>query len=724
MSAGYDRDHILAVLKENFGFDALRSGQDEVVHAVMEGRDTLAIMPTGGGKSLCYQLPALCREGLVIVVSPLIALMKDQVDALQARQIPAAAIHSGLSNDEYRQVLQDFYRQELKILYVAPERFGQISFMDSLREQQISLLAIDEAHCLSQWGHDFRPDYLRLGRVREQLGYPQTIALTATATEQVRQDVLHTLQLRDPAVVISGFARENLDFAIRHCDRRRDKFKRLCALAEQWKTGIVYCSTRKNVMLVFEELSSKDCGNVVAYHAGMTDEEREYSQDAFISGRADIVVATNAFGMGIDRADVRFVAHFEIPGSVEAFYQEAGRAGRDGKQSACELLFNHADLRTQEFFFEGSNPSPQLIRSLYSFLRSQADPETHQLEMTVDDMSQNMGKDINPMAVGSALSVLTHTDAIARYDIPGRLLRGTRIVNPQLAPAMLLLDEDRINEKSRRDHLKIETITRFAYSKQCRHQWILQYFGEGDSAPCGHCDCCAGSGGDGAAVVEEVKDDRLDIIRKALAGVARASRRRSDGGWEGIYGRGKIMDMLRGSKGANMHSGLTNLSTYGILSDLNDKQIKGLFRALQDAGYIERSGAEMPLITLTATGNAVMMNREPARLCMKWVTGDGPIRPTREKSEKKRRAQAIWDKAMEQRMDKELYEHLAELRRDIAAEHGMPVYRIMKTDTLQALARLKPTTIEGAAQLKGIGPWIREHHLAAFIELIADYEGV
>ncbi len=717
MTQGYDKEQVLAILKENFGFDQLRSGQDEVVHAVMEGRDTLAIMPTGGGKSLCYQLPALCRDGIVIVVSPLIALMKDQVDALQARQIPAAAIHSGLSSDEYRQVTQSFYRQELKILYVAPERFGQEHFMHTLREQNISLLAIDEAHCLSQWGHDFRPDYLRLGRVREQLGYPQTIALTATATEQVRQDVLSTLQLADPAVVISGFGRDNLDFAIRHCDKRQAKFDRLQELAKQWRTGIIYCSTRKNVMLVFEQLR-KEVPNIVAYHAGMTDDEREYSQEAFISGRADIVVATNAFGMGIDRADVRFVAHFEIPGSVEAYYQEAGRAGRDGKQSACELLFNHADLRTQEFFFEGSNPSPQLIRSLYNFICSQADPETHQLEMTVDEMSNQMGSDANPMAVGSALSILNHCDAIARYDIPGRLLRGTRVVNPNLGAAMLPIDEERLTEKSRRDHLKIETITRFAYSQECRHKWILDYFGEANSSSCGHCDRCSGTSG---GKREEVTGEHIDTIRKALAGVARASRRDAEGNWQAIYGRSKIMDMLRGSKKANMHAGLTGLSTYGILEYLTDPQIKALFRAMMDAGYIISTGGDMPLVTLSASGQAVMLGNTAAKLDMNWLKGE---RPPRIKTGKALRAQEIFDKAMAMRMDKELYAHLTELRQNIADEYNLPVYRVMNTKTLQALARLKPVTVEGAAELKGIGPWIRENHLAAFIELIADYEGV
>ena len=390
-------------LRTYFGFEALRPGQSEVVQAILAGRDAMGIMPTGGGKSLCYQLPALCRPGLTLVVSPLIALMKDQVDALQARGIPAAAVNSSLGAEEYRQVMQALRRGELKILYVAPERFAQESFLELLRGLQVALLAVDEAHCLSQWGHDFRPDYLRLGRVREALGYPQTVALTATATAYVREDILATLKLQDPAVIISGFGRDNLDFAITHCENRKAKFERIRKVIARWKKGIIYCSTRKNVMLVFDELAAQQV-NAVAYHAGMSDEEREFSQEAFVSGRADVVVATNAFGMGIDRPDVRFVVHFEIPGSVEAYYQEAGRAGRDGEAAVCELLFNHADLKTQEFFFEGSNPPIAVIRSLYNLLRFECDPVTHELHITVDAMAERLGKEVNPMAVGTALS--------------------------------------------------------------------------------------------------------------------------------------------------------------------------------------------------------------------------------------------------------------------------------------------------------------------------------
>lgn len=706
---------VQAALKTYFGFDELRPGQEEVVQAVMAGRDAMGIMPTGGGKSLCYQLPALCRAGLTVVVSPLIALMKDQVDALQARGIPAAAINSSLGAEEYRQVMQALRYGELKIVYVAPERFAQEGFMTTLRGLQISLLAVDEAHCLSQWGHDFRPDYLRLGRVREALGYPQTVALTATATAHVREDILNTLQLREPAVVISGFARENLDFAITHCESRKAKFERIAQVVARWKTGIIYCSTRKNVMLVFEELSLRHV-NAVAYHAGMTDEEREFSQNAFVSGRADVVVATNAFGMGIDRSDVRFVVHFEIPGSVEAFYQEAGRAGRDGNPAACELLFNHADLKTQEFFFEGSNPPISLIRALYNFLRFESDPSTHELHITVDAMAERMGKDVNPMAVGTALSCLIHAGAIQRFDVPGQLTKGTRLLKPELNFECLDIDRNALEEKAKRDHLKIESMTKFAYSMGCRQQWILDYFGETNSEPCGHCDVCAASGSNERV---EVSGDDLLTVRKALAGVARASKRGADGEWVAIYGRGKIMDMLRGAKNASMHQYLTSLSTYGILKNLTDARMKALFRAMHEAGLLQSTGGDMPLITLTQQGEDVMQSRMVPRLSLRSWSSAGRVKASAPRQDKTR--QLLQSMGLG-RLDKDLYEHLAELRRDLAAEYNMPAYRIMHNETLRAMATVKPTTMEAAERLKGVGPWLRTHGLRAFVELIQDYE--
>ena len=552
--------------------------------------------------------------------------------------------------------------------------------------------------------------------MRETLGYPQTVALTATATAFVRDDILSTLQLRDPAVVISGFGRDNLDFGITHCESRKAKFERISKVIARWKKGIIYCSTRKNVMLVFEELSSQHV-NVVAYHAGMTDEEREFSQDAFVSGRADVVVATNAFGMGIDRSDVRFVVHFEIPGSVEAYYQEAGRAGRDGEVAVCELLFNHADLKTQEFFFEGSNPPVAIIRSLYNMLRFECEPGTHELHITVDAMAERLGKEVNPMAVSSALSCLVHAGAVQRFDVPGQLTKGTRLLKPEVNFESLGIDLAALEEKARRDHLKIEAMTRFAYSVGCRQRWILDYFGEVGAAACGHCDICAASDSEER---EEVSGDELLVVRKALAGVARASKRGAAGEWVAIYGRGKVMDMLRGARNASMHQYLTGLSTYGILKDLTDAKMKALFRAMLEAGLLQSTGGDMPLITLTPLGEDVMQSRAVPRMSRR-VWGSGASTPGQLSVRKGKTRELLRSMGLG-RLDKELYAHLAELRRDLAEEYHMPVFRIMNNETLRALATVKPTTMEAAERLKGVGPWLRSHGLRSFVELIRDYE--
>ncbi len=703
------------VLRETFGFEQLRPGQEEVVAAVMEGRDTLAIMPTGGGKSLCYQLPALCKEGLTIVVSPLIALMKDQVDALQGKGVRAAAVNSSLGAEEYRQVLQMLRRGELKILYVAPERFAQEGFMRTLEEQQISLMAVDEAHCLSQWGHDFRPDYLRLGRVRVALGSPPIVALTATATDVVRTDIVEALRLQEPAVIVRGFARANLNFAVTHCDGKREKLRRIQQVVDRWKKGIIYCSTRKNVMAVFEQLSVAQV-NAVAYHAGMTDEEREFSQNAFISGRADVVVATNAFGMGIDRADVRFVVHYEVPGSVEAYYQEAGRAGRDGEEALCELLFNHADLKTQEFFFEGSNPSIALIRSLYNMLLLRCGDNNTEVQLTTDEMAQQLGRDVNPMAVGSALSVLLHAGAIMRSDVPGKNLKSTRVVNAAVPFNSLNIDGKRLDEKARRDHRKIEAMTSYAYNTGCRQKWILDYFGERDTGPCGHCDVCRAHPPEDA---REIHGEQAQTVIKALSGVARSCVRNPDGSWRALYGRGKIMAMLHGSKSIQLTTHLKRLSTHGLLSDMKQPHLKALFSAMQEAGYLDCTGGDRPLIRLSPRGEDAMRGKIPIVMSTSgWV--DETNTPAPQAKQGRRKEESAGDVQIG-RMDEDLYTKLAALRADLARTYKVPPYRIMTNLTLRAISSIRPTTEEGAMRIKGIGQWTRQHTLRDFLDVICDH---
>src|SRR5918912_1708821 len=362
-------EEALAALRRYFGFEDFREGQREVISAILEGRDTVVVMPTGGGKSLCYQLPALMKPGATIVVSPLIALMKDQVDALAARNLPATFINSSITFEEQKARIQGVRRGLYKLVYVAPERFRSAHFVETLRSVDISLFAVDEAHCISQWGHDFRPDYLRLKAAIAATGRPQVAALTATATPYVRADIIEQLGLVEPRAFVSGFDRPNLSINVVHTQKEREKIahvRRLAANAPQG-SGIIYSSTRKSVEQVTQRLREARL-SVVAYHAGMEDAERVRAQEGFMSGARQMIVATNAFGMGIDKPDIRFVAHYHLPGSIEAYYQEIGRAGRDQLPSDCVMLFNYADKRTQDYFIEGSYPPPETVARVYQAL--------------------------------------------------------------------------------------------------------------------------------------------------------------------------------------------------------------------------------------------------------------------------------------------------------------------------------------------------------------------
>jgi ATP-dependent DNA helicase RecQ len=340
-------------LKERFGFATFRPGQEEVIRAVLAGRDAMAVMPTGQGKSLCYQLPATLLPGLTLVISPLIALMQDQVTAMRQRKIAAAAFHSGLTALEKNHVTQDLHHRRVQLLYLAPERMQHEGFLQLLRSLWVSLLVVDEAHCISQWGHDFRPDFLKIGRLRRELTSPPCLALTATATARVQRDICQRLSLREPFQLVAGFRRANLAFSVHLCQLRQDKLAMLGRLVCEVEKGtiLVYCATRRAVEEVAAWLEHSHTA-VGYYHAGLSDEERRLVHDSFRRSALRILVATNAFGMGIDKPDVRLVVHFDVPGSLEAYYQEAGRAGRDGRRAACVLLFHERDVATQDYFIE------------------------------------------------------------------------------------------------------------------------------------------------------------------------------------------------------------------------------------------------------------------------------------------------------------------------------------------------------------------------------------
>src|SRR6266508_5632027 len=343
-----------SILTSIFGLEQFRPQQREVIRDVLAGRDTLVVMPTGAGKSLCYQLPATALRGLTLIVSPLISLMTDQVRQLRGLRIPARMLCSGQSREEQRAAITELREGFRGLFYVAPERFSAPGFLSIITQRKLSLLAIDEAHCISQWGHDFRPEYLRLGEVRRQLGEPLTIALTATATREVRNDIMRNLGFKDPAIHVTGFDRPNLSYQSIVFAKAANKDGELIDyLLQQKSGGIVYCSTRKQVEQVASLLEERLHGRtVVAYHAGMAAEERGRAQQLFIQHDDAIVVATNAFGMGMNKPNVRFGIHYNVPGSLEGYYQEAGRAGRDGGPADCILYFAMADVRTQRFFID------------------------------------------------------------------------------------------------------------------------------------------------------------------------------------------------------------------------------------------------------------------------------------------------------------------------------------------------------------------------------------
>ena len=688
-------------LREVFGFEDFLDGQEKVIEEILTGRDGSVVMPTGGGKSLCYQLPALCRGGVTLVVSPLIALMKDQVDALAERKVAVTLINSTLTWNEQKERLDGMKNGAYQLVYIAPERFRAGSFMNALRDVTIGMVAVDEAHCLSQWGHDFRPDYMRLGKALEDLGRPQCVALTATATPVVREDIRSVLKLREPFETISGFERPNLSFTITPVEKVAQKYGRLKKVLAEHQTGIVYCATRKKVEEVAETVHSWGF-KCIAYHGGMTDQEREDTQNQFISRKADIAVATNAFGMGIDRPDVRFVVHFEIPGSVEAYYQEAGRAGRDGEASVCELFFNYADTRTQEFFIEGVNPGAGMIRDVYRFLLSESD-ENYESHRTIDDIKDGIGAK-NGMAVGACLSALARGRWIERFDVADSRRKGTRLLQPEVSSADLGLDEAALEEKERRDREKLEKMVQLCYANTCRQQWILEYFGEVDAPLCGSCDVCRGEESSERRAPTDGEDL---VVRKFLSGVARMSRRTATG-WEGIFGRGRIVQMLVGSKSQEiLRAHLHELKTYGLLKKEGTAYLNALARSLNHGGLIVTQMGEYPLVTLTPRGEQVMMGK--TSYALEWPSDGKGRKPD---------GVALEDLGFDVR----LYDRLKSVRTRLAKAAQVPAYVIFSNETLEHLARLRPTTMDAGLLVKGIGEAKAEKYLEPFLRVIREID--
>ncbi|MBK9612698.1 RecQ family ATP-dependent DNA helicase [Candidatus Amarobacter glycogenicus] len=493
------------VLRDVFGYGEFRPGQAEVISAVLAKRDTLAVMPTGGGKSVCYQVPALLRtDGLTLVVSPLLALMKDQVDAMRAMGVPAAAINSTVAIEEQREVLAAAGSGELRLLYVAPERFGAAGFMAALRSLPVALLAIDEAHCISQWGHDFRPSYRELGAVRDRIGSPPVVALTATADPRVRDDIVQRLGLHDPAIHVAGFDRPNLRFEVAKVSSLKEKFEGISAQLRALKdeSAIVYCGTRKRVEEVTDSLQRAGI-RCARYHAGMQDEDRKRIQDAFARDTLRVIVATNAFGMGIDKPDVRAVIHHDMPDSLESYYQEAGRAGRDGGAATCTLYYATRDRGLREFFIEMAHPEASRVVEVYQQLVTFGGNRVHVREV----MRENDEPGIN-----AAVQSLVESGLVGRA---GYSVWATRLDGEA--------DIDTAGLEAHREHSfqKLDAMENYARSRTCLRARILEYFGDAThELACGNCGPCISGGETHEEATTGAEDSLFRDLRETRKAIA------------------------------------------------------------------------------------------------------------------------------------------------------------------------------------------------------------
>ena len=603
-------ERALQLLQTYFGYTSFRPAQEAPVESLLKNEDVVAIMPTGAGKSICFQIPALCKSGLTVVFSPLISLMKDQVDGLVDQNIPAALINSTLTQTEFNRTMYEVRSGNIKLLYIAPERLGSNFFCNVLRSMPISQVIVDEAHCISQWGHDFRPSYRLIGDWLASLPKrPVVGAFTATATKAVENDIKNLLGLNHANVYVTGFDRPNLSFSVVRTPKRMDYVVDYVR-RHSHENGIIYCSTRKDVERVYDNLTRAGI-QTGYYHAGLSDEMRKDMQNKYAFDQLQVMVATNAFGMGIDKSNVRYVLHYQMPRNMESYYQEAGRAGRDGAPAECILLYSGQDVRVHKYLIE----------------QGHLEPQREQVELR-----------------------------------------------------------------------KLQSMIDYCFCSTCLRKYMLAYFGE--IVPwleCSNCSSC------------NTKGERVNVTKEAKA-IFRAII-----ATEERYGASMISSIVRGERTDRItRAGLDALSVFGYLSDVGDKEIKGLIQQFVASGYLRSSMGKYPVLSVTAGAEEVLAGHKEVEEIRQEV-----IVPSR----KTKKSASISRSEVPRSGSGGLFEHLRQHRKQLASQLGVPPYIIFPDTVLIDLANIRPKTLGEFGNIKGVGEAKLKKYGLSFLEAISQYKG-
>lgn len=603
------KQQALRMLETYFGYTSFRPAQEAPIASLLRNEDVIGIMPTGAGKSICFQIPALCKAGLTIVFSPLISLMKDQVDGLLVQNIPAALINSTLTQAEFNKTMYEVRSGKIKLLYIAPERLGSNFFCNVLRALPIAQVIVDEAHCISEWGHDFRPSYRLIGEWLNSLPKrPIVGAFTATATKYVENDIKKLLGLDNANVYVTGFDRPNLSFSVIRTPKRMDYVVHYVRQHAN-ENGIIYCATRKDVDRVYENLTRAGI-KVGHYHGGLSDEVRREMQNAYADDKLQVMVATNAFGMGIDKSNVRYVLHYQMPRNMESYYQEAGRAGRDGAPAECILLYSGQDVQVHKYLIEQSIETPE------------------------------------------------------RQEVELR---------------------------------KLQSMIDYCFCSNCLRKYMLNYFGESTVwTTCDNCSSCKGSG------------DKVNVTKEAKA-IFRAIM-----GTDERYGASMITSIVRGDRTDRiMRAGHDALPVFGLLSNVDEKSIKGLIQQFVASGYLRSSSGKYPVLSLTAGAEEVLAGHKEVEEIRQHVSV--PSRTSRSTSTTSRGKASSGAGG--------LFEHLRQHRKRLAEEAGLRPYLIFPDTVLIDLANLRPTTLGEFGNVKGVGEAKLKKYGLSFLQAIADYKG-